>query len=110
MKSLDDIDHKSTVEDFLTLKKTDLVTFLRKFNEQTSGNKSELALRCYNVNQLNHGITQNIESNDERINSNTDIQDIPPITEINSGWTCFGSVLTQLHYKLDYLLPYNTDI
>jgi len=23
---------------------------------------------------------------------------------------CVGSVLTQLHYKLDYLLPYNTDI
>ena len=23
---------------------------------------------------------------------------------------CFGGVLTQLHYKLDYLLPYNTDI
>jgi hypothetical protein len=53
MKSLDDIDRKSTVEDLLTLKKTDLVTFLRKFNEKISGNKSELALRCYNVNQLN---------------------------------------------------------
>jgi hypothetical protein len=23
---------------------------------------------------------------------------------------CFGGALTQLHYKLDYLLPYNTDI
>ena len=23
---------------------------------------------------------------------------------------CFGSVLTQLRYKLDYLLSYNTDI
>jgi hypothetical protein len=29
----------------------------------------------------------------------------------NLHWPpCFGSVLTQLHYKLDYLLPYNTDI
>ena len=53
MKSLDDIDHKSTVVDLLTLKKTDLVTFLRKFNEKISGNKFELDLRCYNVNQLN---------------------------------------------------------
>ena len=56
MNLLDDIDHKSTVEDFLTLKKTDLVTFLRKLNEKISGNKSELALRCYNVNRLNHGM------------------------------------------------------
>jgi hypothetical protein len=66
MKPLDDIDHKSTVEDCLTLKKTDLVTFLRKFSEKISGNKSELTLRCYNVNQLNHGIAQHIKSNDEK--------------------------------------------
>ena len=26
------------------------------------------------------------------------------------SYCCFGSVLTQLHYKLDYLLPYNADI
>jgi hypothetical protein len=106
MNSLDDIDHKSTVEDFLTLKKTDLVTFLRKLNEKISGNKSELALRCYNVNQLNHGIRQNIESNDERKNTNIDIQDIPPITELNSGWTSTQNLLPQILYKNveDYLL------
>jgi len=106
MNSLDDIDHKSTVEALLTLKKTDLVTFLRKLNEKISGNKSELAHRCYDVNQLNHGIGQNIESNDERKNTNIDIQDIPPITELNSGWTSTQHLLPQILYKNveDYLL------
>jgi hypothetical protein len=36
---------KATLEDFLTLKKTKLVQFLRKCIEQVSGNKNELALR-----------------------------------------------------------------
>ena len=38
-----DVDSKATLEDFLTLKKkTELVQFLRKCNEQISGNKNEL--------------------------------------------------------------------
>jgi hypothetical protein len=40
-----DVDSKATLEDFLTLKKkTELVQFLRKCNEQISGNKNEFAL------------------------------------------------------------------
>ena len=53
-----------------------------------------------------HGITQNIESNAERKNTNTDIQDIPPITELNSGWTSTQDLLPRISYKdvEDYLL------
>ena len=40
-----DVDSKATLEDFLTLKKTELVQFLRKCIEQISGNKNELAHR-----------------------------------------------------------------
>jgi hypothetical protein len=38
-----DVDSKATLEDFLTLKKTELVQFLWKCIEQISGNKNELA-------------------------------------------------------------------
>ena len=58
---------------------------IMSFTEKISGNKSELALRCYNVDQLNHGITQTIDSMLKEKNTNTDIEDIPPITELNSG-------------------------
>jgi hypothetical protein len=44
MKEID-VDSKATLDDFLTLKKTELVQFIRKCNEQISGNKNELALR-----------------------------------------------------------------
>jgi hypothetical protein len=46
-----DVDSKATLEDFLTLKKTELVQFLRKCIEQISGNKNELAhrQRCRDV-------------------------------------------------------------
>jgi hypothetical protein len=40
-----DVDSKATLEDFLTLKKTELVQFLRKCNEKISGIKNELTLR-----------------------------------------------------------------
>jgi hypothetical protein len=42
---------------------------------------------------------QNIESNDERKNTNIDIQDIPPITELNSGWTSTQDLLPRISYK-----------
>jgi DNA-binding FrmR family transcriptional regulator len=47
-----DVDSKATLEDFLTLKKkTELVQFLRKCNEQISGIKNELThrQRCRDV-------------------------------------------------------------
>jgi hypothetical protein len=34
-----DIESKATLEDFITLKKTELVQFLQKYNEKISGNK-----------------------------------------------------------------------
>jgi hypothetical protein len=40
-----DVDSKATLEDFLTLKKTELVQFLRKCNEKISGIENELTLR-----------------------------------------------------------------
>jgi hypothetical protein len=40
-----DVDSKATLEDFLTLKKTELVQFLRKCSEKISGIKNELTLR-----------------------------------------------------------------
>ena len=40
-----DVDSKATLEDFLTLKKTELVQFLRKCNVKISGIKNELTLR-----------------------------------------------------------------
>ena len=40
-----DVDSEATLEDFLTLKKTELVQFLWKCNEKISSNKNQLALR-----------------------------------------------------------------
>ena len=44
MKAID-VDSKATLDDILTLKKTELVQFLWKCNGKISGNKNELALR-----------------------------------------------------------------
>ena len=42
-----DVYSKATLEDFLTLKETELVQFLQKYNEKISDNKNELALRAF---------------------------------------------------------------
>ena len=56
-----DLDSKATPEDFLTLKKTELVQFLRKCNEQISNNKNELALRTFKANQVIYGANSSVD-------------------------------------------------
>lgn len=100
MNSLDDVNSKTTLEDFITLKKADLITFLRKLNAKISGNKPELALRCFDLNQLQHGIAKNIDNVDK---TSRDFyahdKNIPPITELNSGWTSNEDLLPKLSHK-----------
>ncbi|CAC5375875.1 unnamed protein product [Mytilus coruscus] len=55
-----DINEKTTVEDFLTLKKSDLVLFLRSSSAKISGNKDELARRAIETNQTNNGVTASL--------------------------------------------------
>ena len=58
-----DIESQAALEDFLTLKKTELVQFLRKCNEKIGGNKIELALRAFNANQVIYGANSSFDDN-----------------------------------------------
>ena len=56
-----DVDSKATLEDFLTLKKTELLQFLRNVIRKRSVIKNELALRAFNANQVIYGANSSFD-------------------------------------------------
>ncbi|XP_076080580.1 uncharacterized protein LOC143051582 [Mytilus galloprovincialis] len=97
---IEDINDKTTVEDFLTLKKSDLVLFLRSSSAKISGNKDELARRAFETNQINNGVTASLSTVLVSQHSYTnDNVDIPPYNELNSGWTSDLSLLPLVSHQ-----------
>ena len=97
---IEDINDKTTVEDFLTLKKSDLVLFLRSSSAKISGNKDELARRAFETNQINNGVTASLSTVLVSQHSYTnDNVDIPPYNELNSGWTSDLSLLQLVSHQ-----------
>lgn len=95
---IEDINDKTTVEDFLTLKKSDLV--LRSSSAKISGNKDELARRAFETNQTNNGVTALLSTVFVSQHSYTnDNVDIPPYNELNCGWTSDLSLLPPVSHQ-----------
>jgi hypothetical protein len=106
-----DIDSKATLEDFLTLKKTELVQFLRKCNEKISGNKNELAFRSFNANQVICGANSSVD--DDVISDKDSVEDkeVSLISELNTGWSSKENLFPQISHKdvETYLLKSRSD-
>lgn len=92
-----DINEKTTVEDFLTLKKSDLVSFLRSNSAKISGNKDELARRAFETNQTNNGVIASVLVSQQSNTVNN--VDIPSYNELNSGWTSDQALLPLISHQ-----------
>ena len=68
--NLEDIDEKTTTEDFLTLTKTQLKEFIKKHNGKIPGTKLELAERAHSL--LHH------DANADKQITNIDCEDSKP--------------------------------
>jgi len=82
-----DVDSKARLEDFLTLKKTELVQFLWKCNEQFSDNKNGLALRvrAFNANQVIYGANSSVDDDVKYDKDSVEDREVPLISELNIG-------------------------
>ena len=93
------IDSKATLEDFLTLKKTELVQFLQKCNEKISGNKNELALRAFNANQVIYGANSYVDDDVKYDKDSVGDREVPLISELNTVWSSKENLFPQVSHK-----------
>lgn len=77
------LDSKTTIEDILNYKKTDIQSYLKSKGKKISDTKLELAKRAYETNKYDD---VNIES---VVNSDPNLADekIVPIDSLKTGWT-----------------------
>jgi len=94
-----DVDSKATLEDFLTLKETELVQFLRKCNEKISDNKNELALRAFNENQAIYGANSSVDDDVKYDKDSVEDREVPLISELNTGCSSKENILPQISHK-----------
>jgi len=96
-----DVDSKARLEDFLTLKKTELVQFLWKCNEKFSDNKNGLALRvrAFNANQMIYGANSSVDDDVKYDKDSVEDREVPLISELNTGWSSKENIFPQISHK-----------
>ena len=97
-----DVDSKVTLEEFLTLKNTELVQFPRK---------NELALRAFNANQVIYGANSSIDDDVKYDKDSVEDREVPLISELNTGWSRKENLFLQCSHKdvETYLLKSRSD-